>query len=34
MAVTMSLRLLQSTKNLGDRVEISIRDNGTGIPRT
>ena len=22
-----------STKNLGDRVEISIRDNGTGIPR-
>ena len=24
--------LLASTKNLGDRVEIAIRDNGTGIP--
>ena len=24
--------LTASTKNLGDRVEISIRDNGTGIP--
>ena len=24
--------LLASTKNLGDRVEIRIRDNGTGIP--
>jgi signal transduction histidine kinase len=24
--------LIASTKNLGDRVEISIRDNGTGIP--
>ena len=24
--------LVASTKNLGDRVEIRIRDNGTGIP--
>ena len=24
--------LIASTKNLGDRVEIAIRDNGTGIP--
>ena len=28
----MSLRLMASTKNLGDRVGIRIRDNGTGIP--
>ena len=26
--------LIASTKSLGDRVEIKIRDNGTGIPRT
>jgi len=26
-------RLLAATKNLGDRVEIKIRDNGTGIPQ-
>src|SRR5207344_2047017 len=25
-------RLVAATKNLGDRVEIRIRDNGTGIP--
>ena len=30
--MAMSLRLTASTKNLGDRVEIRIRDNGTGIP--
>ena len=28
---TTSLRLLSATKNLGDSVEIRIRDNGTGI---
>ena len=28
----MSQRLMAATKNLGDRVEIRIRDNGTGIP--
>jgi hypothetical protein len=32
MAATMSLRLAAATKNLGDSVEIRIRDNGTGIP--
>ena len=31
MEATTSLRLLSATKNLGDRVEIRIRDNGTGI---
>ena len=30
--MAMSLLLTASTKNLGDRVEIRIRDNGTGIP--
>ena len=28
----MSLLFWASTKNLGDRVEITIRDNGMGIP--
>ena len=28
----MSRALAAATKNLGDRVEIRIRDNGTGIP--
>ena len=32
MEVTTSQRLTAATKNLGDRVEIRIRDNGTGIP--
>ena len=32
MAATTSLRWLPATKNLGDSVEIRIRDNGTGIP--
>ena len=30
--MAMSRRLAAATKNLGDRVEIRIRDNGTGIP--
>ena len=30
--MTTSLRWPAATKNLGDRVEIRIRDNGTGIP--
>jgi len=30
--MAMSLPLRQSTKNLGDRVEVRSRDNGTGIP--
>ena len=28
----MSRRLSASTRNLGDKVEIRMRDNGTGIP--
>ena len=32
MAATYKPTLTASTKNLGDRVEIKIRDNGTGIP--
>ena len=32
LAMAMSRRLTAATKNLGDRVEIRIRDNGTGIP--
>ena len=32
MEATTSRRLTAATKNLGDRVEIRIRDNGTGIP--
>ena len=32
MAAIMSQPLLAATKSLGDRVEITIRDNGTGIP--
>ena len=32
MAATTSQRLAAATKNLGDSVEIRIRDNGTGIP--
>jgi signal transduction histidine kinase len=28
----MSLTLVAATKDLGDKVEIRIRDNGTGIP--
>ena len=32
MAATTSRPLTAATKNLGDRVEIRIRDNGTGIP--
>ena len=32
MEATTSRRLAATTKNLGDRVEIRIRDNGTGIP--
>ena len=32
MVMAMSQLLLAATKNLGDRVEIRIRDNGTGIP--
>ena len=32
MAATTSRRLTAATSNLGDRVEIRIRDNGTGIP--
>ena len=31
-AMASSRPLLATTKNLGDRVEIRIRDNGTGIP--
>ncbi len=31
-AMAMSLPLAAATKNLGDRVEIRIRDNGSGIP--
>ena len=32
MAMVMSQPLWPSTRSLGDRVEIKIRDNGTGIP--
>ena len=32
MEPTTSPTLATATKNLGDRVEIRIRDNGTGIP--
>ena len=32
MAATTNLPSTATTKNLGDRVEIRIRDNGTGIP--
>ena len=32
MAATTSRTLAATTKNLGDSVEIRIRDNGTGIP--
>ena len=32
MEATTSRPLTTATKNLGDRVEISIRDNGIGIP--
>ena len=32
MAAVTSRRLPSATKNLGDRVEITIRDNGIGIP--
>jgi hypothetical protein len=34
MEAIMSPRLAATTKNLGDNVEIRIRDNGTGIPPT
>ena len=32
MGATYEPTLAAATKNLGDRVEIRIRDNGTGIP--